>query len=172
MKYLLGLSFIFFSIMSFAQDLRPVPCYAKTMYDDLPYPMPPDMEIIEIDGHVFRLKDTCMPVYVTYEWKNNHIRKGLEYSTNFIHTFGGEIWYRDDVQDFIIAANPNGIKFIDKVTEENGKGFRCLNSSCSRVEHYTSAKLSERMFLEVSFTHQVLYGEWKQIIMERLFLKL
>jgi hypothetical protein len=78
-----------------AAGIKIEPCYAKNMMKR--YAMPPETEIIDLFGHTFQMKDSCVPLRVKVTWQE-HFQNMSDnfYEFKYQQSYLGELWYKTD----------------------------------------------------------------------------
>jgi len=132
-----------------AAELMIEPCYAKKMMKQ--YAVPPETEIIDLFGHVFQMKDSCVPLRAKVTWQE-HFQNMSDnfYEFKYQQSYLGELWYKTDKKILALHGSAQVFKGEDVLRLIRGFGRSCQNSrdkTCRKWIDYSFHDLSAKKLM-------------------------
>lgn len=135
---------LFISLNALAQ-MRFEPCHWKKMYDENPN-WSPEWDVGVVMGRTFRKKDICMPMTTRMIWEQKMFVHNLnQHQLNYVHTFTGEAWYREDLDYLVLVGSPMTYQGKDQLYGATGTAVQCKDGSCRHVVHYPRITMNQLM---------------------------
>ncbi len=157
MRFLMFLITLFFVSLVVTGPMQPCvaagvkiePCYAKNMTKR--YAIPPETEIIDLFGHSFQMKDSCVPLRVKVTWQE-HFQNMSDnfYEFKYQQSYLGELWCKTDKKILALHGSAQVFKGEDVLRLMRGFGRSCQNpqgKTCRKWIDYAFHDLSAKKLM-------------------------